>query len=166
MRIFLPLCSLLFTASLSAQMDNARMDSLLRALPAEMEGEPGGWTLQVGDTPLVVITDERANRMRIFSPVIEQSEVEPDALAKLLEANFHSALDAKYALHRGFVVSVFTHPLAELTDAQFEDALLQVLTLTRTYGTTFSSTDKVFGGGFGGETPQVRPEPKERIKKS
>lgn len=147
-------------------MTNARMDSILRTLPAEIEGEPGGWTLQVGDTPLVVITDARANRMRIFSPVVEETEVDEAMLAKLLEANFHSALDAKYAVYRGFVVSVFTHPLGELTDAQFEDALLQVLTLTRTYGTTFSSTDKVFGGGFGQEGPAERPEPRERIKKS
>jgi len=64
----------------------------------------------------------------------------------LLEANFDRALDAKYCLYEGFVCSVFTHPLKELQDHQFVDALQQVVNLANNYGTTFTSTDFVFGG--------------------
>jgi hypothetical protein len=63
----------------------------------------------------------------------------------MLAANYHSALDAKYSLYEGFVVTVYTHPLKELTEDQLIDALKQVSTLAHTFGTTFSSTDLIFG---------------------
>lgn len=152
--------ALLFAAAstLPAQpMNLLRMDRILHDEAGEIDGDLGAWTLLYGDRFLVVLTDELANRMRIFTPVIAEDELKEDQWQALLEANFHSALDAKYGLYNGYVVSVFTHPLRELTELQLVDALQQVVTLADTFGTTYSSTDLLFGKGLMQETDPPRP---------
>ncbi len=95
---------------------------------------------------IYLITDESANRMRLMAGVIEQSKLKQQDLVKLMEANFDRALDAKYALSNGVLWSVFAHPLRELEKEQVVDALYQVKNLVNNYGSTYTSTDFVFGG--------------------
>ena len=128
------------------RMDNKRMEKLFEKESIKVEGEPGAWMAYFNDHILLVITDERNNRMRVFTPIVEEGDASPAQMARMLKANFHSALDAKYSIYEGFVVSVFTHPLRELTESQLLDALKQVAKLAETYGTTYSSTDLIFGG--------------------
>ena len=128
------------------QMNNKLMDEIFRETADHVEGDDGVWQVQLGERILLVITDETNNRMRIFTPIIEQKDMETDHRQKMLEANFHSALDAKYALYNEFVVSLFTHPLRELTRPQLIDVMYQVVNLANTYGTTYSSTGLIFGG--------------------
>ena len=64
----------------------------------------------------------------------------------LLRANFDRALDARYAFWKDHLCSVFVHPLSELSEQQFLDAVEQVINLVRNYGSTYSSTELVFGG--------------------
>jgi hypothetical protein len=104
------------------------------------------------------VTDERADRMRIMTPIVRRSAVTDDELATLLEANFDRALDAKFALHQGHVWSVFVHPLSKLDEAQLVDAARQVATLADNYGTTYTSSPLVFGGDA---TPARRPADRE-----
>jgi len=66
-------------------------------------------------------------------------------MKKMLEANFHSALDAKYSLYEGFVIGIYTHPLHQLNENQMEDAMQQVVNLSRNFGTSYTSTDMQFG---------------------
>ena len=155
------------THDVFAQMSNEKMEELLQQESQNVEGRLGNWSLEYSDTPVIIITDDTANRMRIFAPVLEEKDLKPGQLQKMLEANFHSALDAKYCLFEGLVISIFTHPLEELTAEQFLDALGQVVTLTKTFGTTYSSTDKIFGEGFKGkEAPKVNQSPSNGVKKS
>ena len=42
--------------------------------------------------------------------------------------------------------SAFIHPLQQLGSAQFRDAVEQVVTLAKNYGTSFSSGNLAFGG--------------------
>lgn len=130
-----------------ADMDNKKMDEIFREKADLVEGEDGVWQVHVGERILLVISDEENNRMRIFTPILEEKDMEAEDKEKMLEANFHSALDAKYGLYNEFVVSLFTHPLKELTEPQLVDAMYQVINLANTYGTTFSSTGLIFGGG-------------------
>lgn len=146
-------------------MSNKRMGKLLKKEVKNLEGKDGNWRCTYGGKLVLIITDESANRMRIFSPVIEQTKVEKGGMEKLLAANFHSALDAKYSYYEGFVVTVFTHPLRELTEAQFLDALQQVVVLNLTYGTTYQSTDMIFNPGGSEEVPEEVPA-REKIQKS
>ena len=95
---------------------------------------------------IYLITDESANRMRLMAGVIEQSKLKEDDLVVLMEANFDRALDAKYALSNNVLWSVFAHPLKELEKEQAIDALYQVKNLVNNYGSSYTSTDFVFGG--------------------
>ena len=110
-------------------------------------GEHGNWQFIYGQRVLMVLTDSSANRMRIFTPVEEESALEHGQLKKMLEANFHTALDAKYSLYNDYVISVFTHPLKELTKEQFIDAMRQVVVLGDTFGTSYQSTGLIFAPG-------------------
>jgi len=139
-----------------------KMEKLLKKEVEDLEGKNGIWQMNYGGKLVLIVTDESANRMRIFSPVIEQEKMEVGVMEKMLTANFHSALDAKYSLYEGFVVSVFTHPLGELTSEQFLDALQQVVVLNLTYGTTFHSTDMIFNPGGVEEEPVKEAKPKEK----
>ncbi|GMN08189.1 hypothetical protein MTsPCn5_35780 [Croceitalea sp. MTPC5] len=95
---------------------------------------------------LVCIFDENANRMRIISPIVALEKLEEEQLLNSLVANFHSALDVKYALSDEIVWSVFIHPLKELSEGQLIDAINQVHTAAITFGSTYSSTNLIFPG--------------------
>lgn len=149
LRIIIITCIFLGISSLhlAAQkgMTNKKMDKIFKEEASKVEGTMGNWQMIYEERLLFVLTDEAHNRMRIFTPVVEEKELDERLLKHMLEANFHSALDAKYSLYEGFVVTVYTHPLKELTEAQLKDAMQQVATLAYTFGTTFSSTDLIFG---------------------
>ena len=153
-----------FSLGLSAQMDNQQMDKIIRSEATEVEGENGGWQMLYGDRPLLIITDETSNRMRIFTPVIEEKDLEAGQLNKMLEANFHSALDAKYSIYEGLVMSVYTHPLKELTETQLIDAMRQVVVLANTFGTTYNSTDMIFNPGGDSQKEKEKPVNKKPKK--
>jgi len=128
-------------------MTNQRLDELIKDNAQNVQGQLGYWQLNISGRDLLVITDTTHNRMRIMSPVAAQEKLDKDELARLLEANFGSALDAKYALRDGTLWSVFTHPLGELTDEQFLDCLAQVFNLANNFGTSYASSNLIFGGG-------------------
>jgi len=126
-------------------MNSDRLASLIRVVSKESRGEPGYWSFEVEKRELVVITDEAADRMRIMTPVVEESALSSEDLRVLLAANFDRALDARYAVARGYLWSVFLHPLTTLTDAQFL-GVEQVVKLAQNYGTSYTSSDLVFQG--------------------
>ena len=104
----------------------------------------GNWHCLFKEVPIFVLTDEKANRIRIFTPVLEEKELKVGQMKAMLEANFHTALDAKYSLFEGFVISVFTHPLKEMSKEQLIDAMDQVVNLFNTFGSTYSSLNAHF----------------------
>ena len=152
---------------LSAQkggMDNKKMEKIIEEEGSEIEGEKGSWQLVYQGRLLLILTDEKNNRMRIFSPIAEEENIDATEMRKMLIANFHSALDAKYSLYNGFVISTFTHPLKELTKNQFIDAMKQVTNLSKTFGTTYSSTDLFFGGSEEEQEKRINKSPSKDKK--
>lgn len=131
----------------SAQEMNAEKLSELIAQVADTVATNGN-TIQFmyKERPLICVYDENANRMRIITPIVETKELEEEQLLNMLVANFHSALDVKYALSDEVIWSVFIHPLKELADHQVLDAIDQVHAASATFGTTYSSTSLVFPG--------------------
>jgi len=125
-------------------MNNQRLEKILIEESDSIGGQLGYWQLQYKDLGIFVITDENHNRMRIISPIAHTDEIDYDHYIKALEANFHTALDVKYAISEDIMWSVFVHPLKELTEDQIIDALKQVYFGSKTFGTTYSSTDLVF----------------------
>ena len=73
--------------------------------------------------------------------------LEPDELMRLMQANFDTALDARYAVANGRLWGTFIHPLSPLEREQFISALIQTVNLARTYGTLYSGGAQTFGGG-------------------
>jgi len=128
-------------------MTNVRLGVLIGELSDKVDGELGYWQFTVQGRDLLVITDERHNRMRIMTPVAAQDQLDKDELLRLLSANYSRALDAKYALSQDTLWSVFTHPLAELTDEQFIGCVGQVATLADNFGSSYASSGLFFGGG-------------------
>lgn len=125
-------------------MTNQIMKRILKEKVEFLEGDPGNWQMIYQERLVFILTDESNNRMRIFTPFLEIDSLKTGEMNKLLAANFHSALDAKYCFFEELVMSVYTHPLRELTRPQFEDALLQVITLADNFRSSFSSTDLLF----------------------
>ncbi|WP_422859463.1 hypothetical protein ACOKFD_00540 [Flagellimonas sp. S174] len=111
---------------------------------------------------LICIYDENANRMRIITPIVKREEIGEEELLNVLVANFHSALDVKYALSDEILWSVYTHPLQQLSEEQLVDAIQQVYTAALTFGTTYSSTDMVFPGNTR-KVEKPKPKPLNKI---
>ncbi len=131
-----------------SHMNNASLAISIERLATKVERESANvWSFEYGSRNFYVMTDENHNRMRAMTPVAQADSLSPDDLRTLLEANFDRALDARYALYEGALWSVYIHPLRELGESQFEDALRQVSTLADHYGTSYSSSDMSFIGG-------------------
>ncbi|MFC3123325.1 hypothetical protein [Agaribacter flavus] len=95
---------------------------------------------------MAVIFDKNADRMRLVSPIIELNKLSNDVLLQSLEANYHSVLDARYAVSDGVMWSVFIHPLKDLTSDLFTSAISQVAIAKATFGQEYTSGALVFPG--------------------
>ena len=128
-------------------MTNQKIDTIVREFADEIkEASLGYWEFIYKGQFILAITDESHNRMRLISPVIASKKVNNKTLKICMEANFDRALDARYAISGDYLWSAFIHPLGELGDTQFVDAMNQVATLAMNYGGSYTSTDLLFGG--------------------
>jgi hypothetical protein len=132
-------------------MTNAKLGQLLQRIDPDLKGELGYWTMTFENIPAQVITDANANRMRIVIRIAEVESLERDELYRLLQANFESALDARYAVAQGYVWSTFIHPLSSLNEEELVSAVAQTYNAALTYGTSFSSGLFNYGGGDNSE---------------
>lgn len=132
---------------LGEPMSIARLDTLIRRVGENVQKAGTRWVFQLSGTQVHVVSDPRADRMRIVVPVREVSDLDARELYRLLQADFESALDARYAIAQEMVWSVFIHPLRTLDDAEFLSGLGQTINLAKTYGKTYSSGFLSFGGG-------------------
>jgi len=125
-------------------MNNQTMGRMFEGLDGAVEGDAGYWQITLEHARIICLTDEGHNRMRFIAPIREIDEMDSAELKRCLEANFHTALDIKYAISDGVLWSAFMHPLAELTEPQAQDALQQVYNGVLTYGSSYSSSDLSF----------------------
>lgn len=130
-----------------APMNNQRLDQLIKKFDHKAQGRPGFWIIQYKGYQAHVITDEKADRMRIIVKIATADKLEREQLYRLMQANFDSALDARYSIAKGIVWSAYIHPLSSLSDKEFIAGLAQTITLAATYGTSFSSGALIFRGG-------------------
>jgi hypothetical protein len=131
---------------LSQNMDNATLENIFTTISDTIQGKSGRWQFMIKDVMFVCLTDTANNRMRIISPITETNQLDEDTKTLLLLANFHTALDVKYAISDDVLWSVFIHPLKELTKDQVGDAVSQVYFANITFGTSFTSTNLMFPG--------------------
>ena len=130
----------------SQNMNNNELEKIFYVVSDTLQGNSGNWQFVINGTMMLCVTDETHNRMRIVSPIIEDIKLDEEEKQKLLEANFHTALDVRYAISNQVLCAAFIHPLKELTKDQVFDAIVQVYTAVQTFGTSFSSTGLSFPG--------------------
>lgn len=130
------------------KMTLARLDEIVRRLDENAKSpQPGSWQLTISERPVIIVTDQVNNRMRIISPISKIDGMPEELLKRLMQANFDTALDARYAIAKGLLWATYIHPLRALHDRQFISAIGQTVNLALTFGSTFSSGAMTFGGG-------------------
>jgi len=131
----------------SGPMTILRMAEIIKALDENATIVDRGAQLTIAGVRITIVADPKANRMRAFSAFKTLDGVDGQQLYRMMQANFDAALDARYAVAKGHVLSVFIHPLAELRKDQLIEALGQVVNLVKTFGTAYTSGAMTFGGG-------------------
>ena len=112
-----------------------------------VDDNPGYWVILLENFQLHIITDEKANRMRIICPIKDTSDLKKNQLKEAMQAHFHKALDTKYAIYDERIWSVYTHYLKELTAEMFLDAISQVFHGANNFGDSYSSSNLFFSAG-------------------
>jgi len=142
---FLIVFIMTFSISVKSQnMTNDDLEKIIYVVADSLRGDVGNWQFMIKNRILVCFTDENNNRMRIMSPIVEQKKLAYSDMLLLMEANFHTALDVKYAISDDILWSVFIHPLKELNKDEVLSAINQVYEAATTYGSTYSSTGLTF----------------------
>lgn len=163
LKIFLSLLLLFhFCTGSAQQMQSRKLKELIVQVSDTLQESGNTIQFLYKERMLICIYDENANRMRIITPIVEREQLNEDQLLNALVANYHSALDVKYALSDEIIWSVFTHPLKELSEHQVLDAIDQVWAAAKTFGTTYSSTRLVFPGN----TKKQKAPPKKILNKT
>ncbi len=104
-----------------------------------LEEEKGYVLFKYLGVKMALLSDEAHDRMRIISPITKYSNLAPNIKDALMNANFHSALDARYAVTEDTLYSCFIHPLSTLAKEDLNSALKQVCNLASSFGKTYSS---------------------------
>ena len=140
-----------------------RLDAIIRALDPEAQGNGAVWQFNVGEVQVLVVTDARADRMRALTPVARSADVTPEQMTRMMQANFDSALDARYAIANDVLWSAYIHPLSPLQKDQLISGIGQVVNLAQSFGTLYSSGGLLYGGGDSGALQRALIE--ELLKK-
>ena len=128
-------------------MTLTRMAEIVQALDADANITPNGFEFSIDDVPVLIIADAQANRMRAMVPISSVEGMTPEEMERVMQANFDSALDARYAIARGRLWGVFIHPLKELERDQFISGIAQTVNVAQTYGGLYTSGAGQFGAG-------------------
>lgn len=126
-------------------MTRELLEQIVRSMGKRVEGSPGALEFSFNGVRLVCISDTNHDRMRIIAPIIGVSTLSSLHVASILEANFHSSLDARYATSKGTLYALFVHPLSSLRVEELESAIRQVSELSRSFGTTYTSGELSYG---------------------
>lgn len=164
-KLVLVICFLPFFV-FSQNMDNKKLQNIYESVSDSIQGNAGAWQFHIKETLLISFTDENHNRMRIISPIADSNSLGDELIKASLIANFHTALDVKYAISEGVLWSVFTHPLKELSEDQVKDAVSQVYYAHINFGTTFTSTSLTFPGSEKEVQEDEKIEAKPKFRKS
>ena len=126
------------------EMNVDKLQTIYSTISDSINSRNSSWQFYIKEIPILSIADTNHNRMRIMSPIMDSNNLTNELMQASLVANFHTALDVKYAVSEGILWTVFIHPLKELTEDQVIDAIKQVYSANINFGTSFSSTPLSF----------------------
>lgn len=128
-------------------MTEEYLASLVRSMAPAAAGIEGALTFRFSGVEIRCISDTEHDRMRLIAVITPVSKLTGEQIGRILEANFHTALDARYATSQGNLYAAFLHPLSALTEVELRSAVSQVANLVRTFGATYSSGELVYRSG-------------------
>ncbi len=153
LRLTLSLITVFFTMSASyAQepeqpMTLERMSEIVLSLDENAQSNQNMFQMTVQDVPVLIITDEQSDRMRAMVPIRSAEGMTHEEITRVMQANFDTALDARYAIAQNRLWGVFIHPLSRLNKTQFISGLGQAVNIAKTYGTLYTGGSINFGAG-------------------
>jgi len=132
-------------------MSAERMAEIITALDPDARATRNGIEFTVDDVPVLVVMDVQADRMRAMVPIRSADGMSLEELERVMQANFDSALDARYAIAGDRLWGVFIHPLSPLERDQLISGIAQTVNIANTYGTLFTGGAAQFGAGDSGQ---------------
>jgi len=127
-----------------------RLAQIIVAVDPEAKLQGSSFQMTIEDVPILIVTDPDADRMRAMVPIRSVQGMDEGEMRRVMQANFDTALDARYAVAQGRLWSVFIHPLSPLERDQFLSGIGQTVNLATTYGTLYTGGAMTFGGGDSG----------------
>ncbi len=137
-----------------------RMAEIVLALDPAATVSPPHFQMTIEDVPVLIMTDPFADRMRAMVPIRSVEAMTEAELMRVLQANFDTALDARYAVAQGRLWSVYIHPLSPLKKDQLISGIGQTVNVARTYGGLYSGGATLFGRG---DSPELHRQLIDRL---
>jgi len=145
-----------------APMTLAGLERFVESIDTDFERRENVWQFTLEERRMILVADPDADRMRLMTPIMRTEKLTEELGYRLLQANFDSTLDARYAVANEVVWSAFIHPLSPLDRARLADAALQVWTTAVTFGTSFTSGNFLYKGGDSSEEIEKRRQELEQ----
>lgn len=130
-----------------AAMTFETMEKIISVIDKDYQREGNVLGFVFREMQITIVTDVDADRMRVVIPVMEVDDLPEELWKRLMQANFDSALDARYAVAQNILWSTFIHRLSTLTKDDFLSGIGQSINIVLTFGSTFTSGEMTFGGG-------------------
>lgn len=138
-------------------LDNARLDALIRGLDGvsgNIESEPGFWLFEYQGRTVYVVINPVNGQLQIMAPIVPVNMLNHATLIRTLEANFSATNEARYAIAKGLVWSVYVNSLATLVESEFVTSLKQVVSTAKKFSGLIVLEEPTSGGNDSG-TPEV-----------
>lgn len=144
---FVVACIASLPARAHEPMSLDRLIEIVVTVDPEAEVAGTSMSMTVNEVPVIIVTDPGADRMRAMVPIRSAEGISDAEMRRMMQANFDTALDARYAVAKGRLWAVFIHPLSPLDKDEFLAGVGQAVNLATTYGSTYHSGLLSFGGG-------------------
>lgn len=120
-------------------MDEEGLLQILRQEGEDVRHREGVIELTYRGVAMVCIASERFDRVRLYAQILPVEQMTDEQRERVLEANFRSLLDVRYATHSGMLYAVYLHPLSSLSSIDVRSALYQVASAASSFGSDYSS---------------------------
>lgn len=89
---------------------------------------PGSWQVETSSFRLLVLLSEDGSWLRMLVPITTEQNAQP-FLKELLQANFDTTQEVRYALHQQVLWGVYQHSRESLTQIDFAGAIARLVDL-------------------------------------
>jgi len=132
---------------IKGDMTAESLKKLLLQFDSEAKEQGNAIQFTLLERDLMMVFDEKADRMRVVTPIANAGLLDEALMERMLQANFDAVLDVRYAVANNLVWVVYIHKLSTVTQDDFLSGIAQAVTAAETFGTSYTSGAMVFGGG-------------------